>query len=215
MLERPGQNPLVHSPITRSRRRSARAGAQSAADHPGRRRCLAPAPRAGRGAASSRWRSAAAGLKASIPNVFTLQATLPEGGVARALRGGAGCASSSALVRDGVTEPELQRAKNMVGGGFLARRLDHRRQGAPARRVRGDARRSPAAVRRARSLRARHARGRAASMARAGVRPASGAPSAILKPRSSCTRATRSISRQRRRSPSGASAPARSPTACG
>ena len=74
---------------------------------------------------------------------------LPEGGSAARVRGGAGCRARRDSCSDGVSEAELRRAKNMVGRGFLARRLDHRRQGAAAGRVRGHARRSPAAVRRA------------------------------------------------------------------
>jgi predicted Zn-dependent peptidase len=50
-IERSGQNPLLQVRLARHLgRRSARAGAEPAADHPHRRRCRAVAPRAGRGA---------------------------------------------------------------------------------------------------------------------------------------------------------------------
>jgi zinc protease len=51
------------------------------------------------------------------PHVFTLQATLPEGGSPEALLSALDV-ELARLVRDGVTEAELQRAKNMVVADF-------------------------------------------------------------------------------------------------
>ncbi len=51
------------------------------------------------------------------PNVFTLQATLPEGGSPESLQAALD-AQLARLLRDGVTEAELQRAKNMVAADF-------------------------------------------------------------------------------------------------
>jgi zinc protease len=51
------------------------------------------------------------------PNVFTLQATLPEGGSPESLQAALD-AQLARLLRDGVTDAELQRAKNMVAADF-------------------------------------------------------------------------------------------------
>jgi zinc protease len=51
------------------------------------------------------------------PNVFTLQATLPEGGTPESLQAALD-AQLARLVRDGVSDAELQRAKNMVAADF-------------------------------------------------------------------------------------------------
>jgi zinc protease len=49
--------------------------------------------------------------------VFTLQATLPEGGTPESLQAALD-AQLARLVRDGVSDAELQRAKNMVAADF-------------------------------------------------------------------------------------------------
>lgn len=51
------------------------------------------------------------------PNIFSIQATLPEGGDLDALQSALD-AQLARVLRDGVTEPELRRAKNLIAAEF-------------------------------------------------------------------------------------------------
>ena len=64
-----------------------------------------------------RWRSAAAGRKASIRTSFRFGATLPAGGSVSEFESALD-AELARVVRDGVTERELRRAKNMAAADF-------------------------------------------------------------------------------------------------
>jgi hypothetical protein len=92
-------------------------------------------------------------------NMFVHSRDAARGRLGGRVRAGPGCRTCRDRQRRGDRAGTAPRQEH-GGGGFLARRVDHRRQGAAAGRIRGHARRLQAAVCGSRGLRARHARGR-------------------------------------------------------